>query len=201
MFENISPTKREIYYAAIELFFKRGYNDVSMRDLAKLVGITNAAIYNHFESKKDILTGLFQTYTNERHKILPGINKMMQLIGEKHPHEILMMADYHFSSDIGDSMSRILSIGASGVSTDEDCRRFIFDNVFITPKETTVPVLNRMIELGVIEPFNVDTFENIMAHYCFSAVALWSCPPHIVKDRWKDGLSALFEAFVKPIEK
>ncbi len=37
---------------AINLFSERGYSGVSMRDIAKAVGISPPALYNHFENKE-----------------------------------------------------------------------------------------------------------------------------------------------------
>lgn len=49
--ENI---KEQILDAAIELFAKKGYNGVSMRDVAKAVLSTPAAIYYHFADKDQL---------------------------------------------------------------------------------------------------------------------------------------------------
>jgi AcrR family transcriptional regulator len=45
--------------SALRLFSDRGYARTSVRDIARLVGITDAAIYYHFSSKRDLLHALF----------------------------------------------------------------------------------------------------------------------------------------------
>jgi len=45
----------EIIDAAIALFARRGYADVSTDDIGAVVGIAGPSIYNHFASKHDIL--------------------------------------------------------------------------------------------------------------------------------------------------
>jgi AcrR family transcriptional regulator len=197
----ISPTKEKIYLTALDLFSKRGYTDVSMRDLAKAVGISSPAIYNHFETKKDILIDLYKTYNEQRKMILPDLEKMLLLAEIKHPHEVLIQTDYHFAPDVENAMNRILSIGARGMAIDEDSRKFIVENVISAPGELIVPVLNRMIELNRIEPMEVGMFETILIHYCYSAVSLCATPLHVKLEDWKTGLQHLFKAFVKPIEK
>ena len=47
-------TKELIIYHALTLFSDKGYDGVSMRDIAGAVGIRAASIYNHFRSKEDI---------------------------------------------------------------------------------------------------------------------------------------------------
>jgi AcrR family transcriptional regulator len=51
-------TKDLIFYTALRLFSERGYDGVSMRDIAAAVGIKAASIYNHFASKEDIFNSL-----------------------------------------------------------------------------------------------------------------------------------------------
>lgn len=47
-------TRTLILSEAVRLFADSGYNGVSMRDLAKAVRITPAALYYHFPNKKDL---------------------------------------------------------------------------------------------------------------------------------------------------
>lgn len=47
-------TKEKIAETALELFSQRGYSGVSIREIARAVGIRESSIYNHFESKKAI---------------------------------------------------------------------------------------------------------------------------------------------------
>jgi AcrR family transcriptional regulator len=43
-------TKEKIFDAAVELFAERGYDGVSIRDIAKAVGIRESSVYKHFET-------------------------------------------------------------------------------------------------------------------------------------------------------
>ena len=47
--------KSEILHVAAKLFRERGYNAVSMRDIAKELDIKAASLYNHIASKQEIL--------------------------------------------------------------------------------------------------------------------------------------------------
>ena len=53
-------TRQEILDAAKGLFLAQGYTATSMRQIARAVGITPAAIYNHFPGKDEIFTSLLQ---------------------------------------------------------------------------------------------------------------------------------------------
>ena len=51
-------TKERIEQVALELFAKRGYQSVSIRDIGKKVGIKESSIYYHFKSKQAIMDSL-----------------------------------------------------------------------------------------------------------------------------------------------
>lgn len=51
-------TKEKILEAALELFSQRGYDGVSVRDIARAVGIRESSLYNHFENKRAIFNGI-----------------------------------------------------------------------------------------------------------------------------------------------
>lgn len=48
-------TRNRLLVAAVKLFADRGYEASSMRELAAEVGVKAPAIYNHFDSKSDVL--------------------------------------------------------------------------------------------------------------------------------------------------
>lgn len=54
-YEQLGGTKGKIFHVAIELFAVNGYSATSLRDIAAAVGIQPASLYNHIESKEDLL--------------------------------------------------------------------------------------------------------------------------------------------------
>lgn len=65
--------KNEIIKNAAKLFKEKGYSAVTMRDIAKAMGIKAASLYNHINSKqdilKDIIISLAEEFTNGMQKI------------------------------------------------------------------------------------------------------------------------------------
>ncbi|MGN0906376.1 MAG: TetR/AcrR family transcriptional regulator, partial [Bullifex sp.] len=59
---NISQndTKKKIRDTALKLFSERGYEGVSVQDIAKGVGIKAPSLYKHYRSKKDIFMGIIE---------------------------------------------------------------------------------------------------------------------------------------------
>lgn len=58
-----SVRREEILTVACDLFYSRGYQAASIRDLGKGVGFTQAALYYHFKSKDEILFALVDGFT------------------------------------------------------------------------------------------------------------------------------------------
>ena len=57
-------TKELILLEALKLFADKGYEGVSVRDIAAEVGIRQSSLYKHFESKQDIFDTLVETMKN-----------------------------------------------------------------------------------------------------------------------------------------
>jgi AcrR family transcriptional regulator len=51
----MSDMRTQLLKAAAQLFAERGYDAVSMRDIAKVVGVTQANLYYHFQDKADLI--------------------------------------------------------------------------------------------------------------------------------------------------
>ncbi len=57
--------KDEIIKTAARLFKKKGYSAVTMRDIAQTMGIKAASLYNHIQSKQDILNSIVISIAEE----------------------------------------------------------------------------------------------------------------------------------------
>ena len=57
-------TKEKIFDVALDLFSKKGYDSVSLREIAEEVGIKKSSIYSHYSSKEAILMDIFYYLTN-----------------------------------------------------------------------------------------------------------------------------------------
>ena len=53
-------TRKQILDASLSLFSERGFARTTVRDIARQAGITDAAIYYHFDSKRELLEALVE---------------------------------------------------------------------------------------------------------------------------------------------
>lgn len=67
-------TKDRIIYEALSLFSMRGYEAVTIRQIATAVGIKESSVYNHFENKQDILDTIVRETINRYEKVLQESN-------------------------------------------------------------------------------------------------------------------------------
>lgn len=61
----INTRKNEIINTAAKLFKEKGYSAVTMRDLAKAMGIKAASLYNHINSKQELLNAIIISIAEE----------------------------------------------------------------------------------------------------------------------------------------
>jgi AcrR family transcriptional regulator len=67
--------KKEILSEAVRLFAKIGYNGTSMRSIARAVGVSAAALYNHFPSKENLYQqALKQAFTDKGNNLLKDLS-------------------------------------------------------------------------------------------------------------------------------
>ena len=55
-------TRDRLLRAAADAFAERGYDGTRVADIAAAAGVSNGAIYAHFDSKGDLLTGALRTH-------------------------------------------------------------------------------------------------------------------------------------------
>lgn len=77
-------TREKILLEALDQFSTRGFEAVSVRDIAHAVGIKESSLYNHFANKRDILDSILREYANRWGSLF----MQMQLTGEDHVFKV-----------------------------------------------------------------------------------------------------------------
>lgn len=197
-----TETKEKILFAAIELFSERGYSKVSMRDIAAAVGITAASIYNHYPSKETLLGSIYAFYNDQQLRLFDSnedfIRQAESIVSLS---EILPAMSIRYAPPALDRlMNRVVSIAMREINTHPDSeafvRRVIFDNV----NERLRPLFLRMVELGKLQPFDVETFLCLFNYLAFASVMLYGSPLRIGDDRWSAAVAMLFGGLIKPAQ-
>ncbi|MTV81881.1 TetR/AcrR family transcriptional regulator [Secundilactobacillus folii] len=106
----LERTHQAILDAARSLFLTKGYSGTSTRDIAKAVGITQPALYHHFEDKEVIFLQVIDTVGGSIKQRIDAINaqkteieaderlvRITQVLTDTHPRDIFTVIHSSFS--------------------------------------------------------------------------------------------------------
>jgi AcrR family transcriptional regulator len=72
--KNADIRRQEILDASLQLFVNKGFQNVSIGDIAEIVGIARTTLYEYYTSKEQILVELVDQVALETHSIIPQGN-------------------------------------------------------------------------------------------------------------------------------
>jgi AcrR family transcriptional regulator len=86
----LEQRQREIAEAAVALFIKNGFNETSVRQIAKALGMGKSTLYDYFDSKDDIIVFVVQEHLAA---LMHRANAILREEGNaaKHLHKIMRM--------------------------------------------------------------------------------------------------------------
>jgi AcrR family transcriptional regulator len=158
-------TKDKIFDAAIDLFAERGYDHVSVRDIARAVGLTEGAVYKHYSSKDEILESIFAYVEGRIYPQVPegSLDAMaealsLQQILESVPR--FMMADRN--------LSRITRIMLIELYHNEKIGNYFRRELVERPIDETEVMFRKLIEHGKIRPCDPRTVATLFISYMVS---------------------------------
>ena len=103
-------TARAILDVAADLFARRGYDGVSVREIAKGAGIRESSVYNHFFSKADILNALYDEFIRLVPQTRPSEAELDQMLEIMQPEEILKNILFQVGKNVSGSLSNTAMI-------------------------------------------------------------------------------------------
>jgi AcrR family transcriptional regulator len=145
------PTRQRILDVSIDLFAEKGYDRTSIRDIAKAVGITESAVYRHYESKDAILGAIFEKLENQVYTPMPpkqgatGQPSIFRQTLESLPQYIL--ANYQ--------LIKILNILFHEMNPNEVVRDYLKREYGVRADEYTEALFRKEMEAGRIRQCDV----------------------------------------------
>lgn len=103
-------TKEKIFDESAYLFARFGYGNVSLRDIAKKVGITAGSIYGHYENKLEILDDILFNYKERIDAYYPTPEEFEALADTLSVKEILGKLFFQFKPSDYDFMMNATAI-------------------------------------------------------------------------------------------
>lgn len=114
-------TKERILIESLDLFSKKGFDAVSVEEIAQAVGIKAPSLYKHYKSKQEIFDGIFVKMKAEYEEKTISLNmhfdndtddslKYQKLDVEKLITEVKSLIDYSLENEFVSKFRRLMTI-------------------------------------------------------------------------------------------
>jgi TetR/AcrR family transcriptional regulator, cholesterol catabolism regulator len=108
--------RKEIFDASVHLFLEKGFNETSMREIARAAGVGKSTLYDYFKSKDEIMVSYFeneiQIITDNAQKIIKqdlGVTEKLRKIMHMHLEYLVDNKNFYLKLTVA---SQTLSLGS-----------------------------------------------------------------------------------------
>jgi len=154
-----ADTKSRIYEAALDLFYKQGYNGTSLRDICTASDAQMSSFYYHFGNKQQLLYEILKTATEDSTRLLRKRLTGVRGAGERLGAAIQAHVEWHTSRQreafISDAeLPRLEAPYREEVLLLRNHHEQIFSEIIVTGidagefRSTTARLLTRMLLTG-----------------------------------------------------
>lgn len=107
---DFSPAKRRIFEAAVELFERHTYEQVTMLDIARATERTKPALYNHFASKQEILETIYAFFESHFLDERLPLETLYPVLETGSIMDMILSLSFQFSPALRPLLEKIFSI-------------------------------------------------------------------------------------------
>jgi AcrR family transcriptional regulator len=184
--------KERIIQQAALLFTKRGYRGVSMRDLAEVCEITQAAFYYHFRNKEAILEVILQNYCDETGLAIDSIRSQNISPTEKLTQIVVMLFNQRPDQR---SVIRLSMLEIDNLNFEKrSAIARLYQDRFTGQIEA---ILQEGIDCGEFRPVPISTYIWILQGMLFPFLTMQGQIPGISNER--EAALIVVEAFLKGV--
>ena len=140
------------------LFAAKGFDNVSLREIAGLSEIKESSIYNHFNGKDEIRNSLFKLFAEAAESSRPSeaeLEELMQIMG---PEEIFKHIVFQVGKQIDEIMENIAMFIHYEKYRNPIAAEVYEKNMVIGPVNYYQWLIEKMTEKGVIKPVDARTY-------------------------------------------
>ena len=161
----IPETKERIFDTFIEMSSALGYENVTIRDIAKKVGINSSSIYYHYESKEQVLEHVYEYYSTHYFDTRKPVEVMKKLIETASAEEFIFAMTRNYESDDQKKHVRMILITKLIYMRlfQDAAAREMFNRHNANDTEYVIAILRHGIDKGRIQPdFDMETFASVL---------------------------------------
>ncbi len=158
MIKDRNNTKGKILQVSLDLFSRRGYSAVSIRDICGRVGIKESSVYHHFKSKQEIFDVLCDSFTGTIYAIPQAFSVEMQKVTSVKEEEFIFVCrsfvnDYLMNEKINQFIRMLIIEQSISTQVAELYHKVLFDDALAGQKV----IYEWLIRIGFLKNFDIDT--------------------------------------------
>ena len=147
---NELSTKQRILKNAVYLFAQKGYTETTIRELAAAVGLKEASLYNHFESKNAILECILEEYAQVSRKF--ERTNIPTLKDNPTADNILSCLMLSFPEDMVEYYLKELHVIMHEQHRNPIVRKFMTEHYILGTEQVYKGIINKLIEFEILRP-------------------------------------------------
>jgi AcrR family transcriptional regulator len=153
--EGEKSTKEKIFDAAVDLFAEKGYDGVSIRDIAKAVGIKESSVYKHYRSKDEILDTIFEYMKARLYPSQTSGSSMVTMLDALTFEQVLESGYASLGRMMADPlMLKITRIITIELYRNEKIREFFYSQMFERPVDDLELLFRRLMDKKKIKAYD-----------------------------------------------
>ena len=161
----LSGTKERIFDTFIEMSSTLGYENVTVREIAKKAGINSASIYYHYESKEKLLENVYEYYSRHYFDTRKPVEIMKKILETESAEEFIFALARNFVSDDQKKHVRMILITKIVYMRlfQDEAANAIFTGNNADEAEYVINILQHGIDVGRVQPdFDLEAFAEIV---------------------------------------
>ena len=151
-------TTRQILEISADLFARKGYDNVSVHEIAVAVGIKESSIYNHFTSKASILDTLFALFAEAAPESRPSEAELDKMLMIMQPEEIFKNILFSVGKHTSGVLENIAMIIENEKYRNQRAAEVYYKYLVNEPADYYERLINSMIEHGMIKHVDARIF-------------------------------------------
>lgn len=151
-------TTARILEISADLFARKGYDNVSIHEIAGAVGIKESSIYNHFNSKASILNKLFELFAEKAPESRPAETELDKMILIMQPDEVFKNILFYFGSHTNGFLENVAMIIDNEKYRNQRAAEVYYKSFVNEPADYYERLINKMIEHGMVKQVDARVF-------------------------------------------
>ena len=189
----MNGTAWQIFACALDLFAEYDYALISMRQIAKRVGVRASSIYNHFSSKEALLNKMYDYLEHYSAQYRKDMDALLRKAETEPPREVLISTHVHYPPALQPIMSRLILVTYKQIRNDARADKVLRYLLVDTPQQYIRALLGRMLELGRIKPLDVDAFAELYTNNYYGAALRMHSSHPVDGVVWWNSFTMLFD--------